>query len=278
MSGNKRQGQGTLKWIDGAVYTGDWVNDCMHGQGRIAFPNGSVYTGAFTNNNPNGQGELKTINGEMLQGHFQFMGRSANTFESEGPVGSYTFSGTLVSPGAPNTIVYRGPMTLHLSTGLVGLPGMANHTHLLLPFAVQASAVTGDDAAAQKLARETGGNVPTASVATTGAPVSNTMAYTADAATQVGLNEEHMNGDDPCLTACPPRSYDDCRRLCVCFFGQVLCLVCPWGLFSRNEDWGPSNAHQGAAEVRRFDEAMHARAANAAAQQSFDTAKGTGDV
>jgi len=132
MSGRKRHGPGTLVWADGARYEGDWVNDEMHGNGAIRFPNGSEYRGAFSHNNPYGFGTLTTVNGERLTGEWQFQGRAAGP---SGPVGKYFFSGDVFDPNATKREHYSGPLTLHLMTGLVALPGMSDATAYVMPYA-----------------------------------------------------------------------------------------------------------------------------------------------
>ena len=39
----QQQGLGTFKFLDGSVYTGDWVDDCMHGQGVYYWANGDMF-------------------------------------------------------------------------------------------------------------------------------------------------------------------------------------------------------------------------------------------
>lgn len=42
-------GKGTLKWPDGRIYIGDWLNNQMHGVGEFLFSDGRIYTGAYVN-------------------------------------------------------------------------------------------------------------------------------------------------------------------------------------------------------------------------------------
>jgi hypothetical protein len=38
----KREGQGTITWIDGISFTGIWKNDLRH-EGEMKFSNGNIY-------------------------------------------------------------------------------------------------------------------------------------------------------------------------------------------------------------------------------------------
>jgi len=133
MVGNKRHGQGTLTWPDGAKYEGTWKDDFCHGKGRMQFPNGSVYVGSFSSNNMNGQGSLTTVNGEALEGFWEYQGRSD---ASNTPIGKYRFNGQVVDLKNGNKRAYSGPLAFYLLSGLVSLPNMTDPTEALLPYAV----------------------------------------------------------------------------------------------------------------------------------------------
>jgi len=141
-SSNKRQGQGTLTWPDGAVYRGNFAADAPHGNGLIRFPNGSTFEGNFARGMPWGSGKLVTVNKEVMDGEFVFFGK-AKYGTSRGPVGKYSFHGTItdLSTGARSN--HNGPCALHLTTGLVTLPGMQDPSAMLFPFA---QVVTDEDA------------------------------------------------------------------------------------------------------------------------------------
>ena len=47
---DKRNGYGMLKFIDGRVYEGSWVDDKMKGQGAMMLPDGDVKSGNWENN------------------------------------------------------------------------------------------------------------------------------------------------------------------------------------------------------------------------------------
>ena len=41
----KKWGQGTYKWADESVYTGNWVDNNIEGEGEYKWPDGRVYNG-----------------------------------------------------------------------------------------------------------------------------------------------------------------------------------------------------------------------------------------
>ena len=43
-----RQGKGTYTWSNGAVFTGEYVDNKKHGKGKLAFPDKGVYDGGYT--------------------------------------------------------------------------------------------------------------------------------------------------------------------------------------------------------------------------------------
>ena len=45
--GNKPNGKGTMKYEDGRVYVGEWVDGRWHGQGSASFANGDSYSGLY---------------------------------------------------------------------------------------------------------------------------------------------------------------------------------------------------------------------------------------
>jgi len=140
MKGNKRHGQGTLKWRDGAEYTGSWVNDECEGYGTMKFPNGSVFEGTWVRNNPHGTGKLTTVNQEVLNGMWEFHGRSDRT---PVPVGKYLFSGELVDlKSGEQKLMQTVQLALYLTSGLVSLPSMPDPMHAMLPYAETVSATS----------------------------------------------------------------------------------------------------------------------------------------
>ena len=45
ISGEKKDGQGVFKWLDGSVYVGDIIDGKLHGQGTFIWPNKNKYDG-----------------------------------------------------------------------------------------------------------------------------------------------------------------------------------------------------------------------------------------
>lgn len=55
---DKKQGEGEIKYADGAVYAGYWENDLRAGKGKYTWPNGGYYDGEWKNNQINGAGTM----------------------------------------------------------------------------------------------------------------------------------------------------------------------------------------------------------------------------
>eukprot|EP00511_Aplanochytrium_stocchinoi_P007840 CAMPEP_0204848538 /NCGR_PEP_ID=MMETSP1347-20130617/4395_1 /ASSEMBLY_ACC=CAM_ASM_000690 /TAXON_ID=215587 /ORGANISM="Aplanochytrium stocchinoi, Strain GSBS06" /LENGTH=209 /DNA_ID=CAMNT_0051990177 /DNA_START=165 /DNA_END=791 /DNA_ORIENTATION=- len=125
MKGKKRDGQGTLTWNDGTQYQGEFKNNQLHGLGKMKFQNGNVYEGSFVKNNIHGHGTLITLNNETVRGFFQFKRRFITTDGLSAPVGEYILR-VEVTTNSGVTKGYFGPATLHILTGLIVLPGMAD--------------------------------------------------------------------------------------------------------------------------------------------------------
>ncbi len=51
---------GHMKYNDGSVYTGDFLNHQSHGRGTLNFTNGSVYDGEWCNGKRHGRGKYTT--------------------------------------------------------------------------------------------------------------------------------------------------------------------------------------------------------------------------
>lgn len=65
----KREGQGTMTWNDGTVFTGLWRND-MRYEGEQRFLDGTLYRGSFLNDKLHGEGKLLFSNGIIFSGSF----------------------------------------------------------------------------------------------------------------------------------------------------------------------------------------------------------------
>lgn len=67
--GKTREGQGTLTWGSGEIYTGSWVNGLMTGDGQMTWPGLGKYEGAFKDGKRNGYGTFTwQYDREMLVG------------------------------------------------------------------------------------------------------------------------------------------------------------------------------------------------------------------
>ena len=56
-----------IKWPDGRIYEGEYLNDRKNGKGILTYPNGNKYEGFFLNGQMNGEGYL-TINNIRKKG------------------------------------------------------------------------------------------------------------------------------------------------------------------------------------------------------------------
>jgi len=66
----KREGQGTITWVDGSSFSGVWKND-MRQEGEMRFQNGNIYTGKFQKDKLHGQGRLLMSTGIIYEGDFK---------------------------------------------------------------------------------------------------------------------------------------------------------------------------------------------------------------
>lgn len=117
------------------VYEGNFSQDKYQGQGKLKFPNGAEYEGQFNQNNPHGQGKLMTKNGEVLDGRFRFLthGDLGNV-----PVGKYKFSGKLIDLKTSISHALDTPLSIFLHSGLVCLPNMEDPKEAMFPYAAGA--------------------------------------------------------------------------------------------------------------------------------------------
>eukprot|EP00455_Lapot_gusevi_P001568 TRINITY_DN1060_c0_g1_i4.p1 TRINITY_DN1060_c0_g1~~TRINITY_DN1060_c0_g1_i4.p1 ORF type:complete len:255 (+),score=48.65 TRINITY_DN1060_c0_g1_i4:33-767(+) len=64
-------GQGSIVYADGAIYTGDIFKGQHGGQGRLCRPNGEVYEGQWADNQKQGFGRLVNPDGDWFEGYFK---------------------------------------------------------------------------------------------------------------------------------------------------------------------------------------------------------------
>ena len=61
-------GFGTMKYANGQIYVGDWVDGNWEGQGRWTWPDGGFYDGEWKNGKRHGQGTFTWANGSYYEG------------------------------------------------------------------------------------------------------------------------------------------------------------------------------------------------------------------
>ena len=66
-----RNGKGIIRWTNGVVYEGDFVDDERTGKGICTWPNGDEYRGDFINGMCTGTGVYKWSDGETWEGTFE---------------------------------------------------------------------------------------------------------------------------------------------------------------------------------------------------------------
>ena len=64
-------GQGTLTFVDGAMYEGEFRRDSREGRGVLTLANGEKYVGQFLNNEAHGRGEYFFPDGRKYDGAFE---------------------------------------------------------------------------------------------------------------------------------------------------------------------------------------------------------------
>ena len=70
ISGDCTSGNGTYKFTNGDMYTGEWENGNMEGYGRYDWPDGSFYVGYYAAGHRQGQGKYTGTDGVILEGKF----------------------------------------------------------------------------------------------------------------------------------------------------------------------------------------------------------------
>jgi len=69
-NGNILHGLGTMEYLDGRIYEGQWKNGQWSGKGKATYPNGDIYEGMYKEDQRHGQGLYKWHNGRKYQGDF----------------------------------------------------------------------------------------------------------------------------------------------------------------------------------------------------------------
>ena len=114
--GNCYDGEGTLRFADGALYTGNFRNGKFSGQGTLTYPDGSVYRGAFRNQLQEGRGTLTDAAGNSYAGGWQAGKRHGEghvTFSDGGEITGFWVDDKLngeVSFSFANRDYYEGEM------------------------------------------------------------------------------------------------------------------------------------------------------------------------
>ena len=92
----KKHGVGEYKYPDGTVYKGDWKNDLYDGNGKLTFNNKSSYTGGFKESKFHGKGTLSWVEGiDFVDIHsVKKLNESKNVKNSSG---KYSWTGQFVS-------------------------------------------------------------------------------------------------------------------------------------------------------------------------------------
>jgi hypothetical protein len=65
-----RTGKGKLKWPNGDVYEGDFVNGDRTGKGKYTWSNGDVYEGDFVKGDRTGKGNFTYTDGDVYEGDY----------------------------------------------------------------------------------------------------------------------------------------------------------------------------------------------------------------
>lgn len=83
---DKMDGQGTYRFTDGRVFTGEWQGGQMHGKGEMMWANNSKYVGGFERNVRSGQGTFTWPDGRVFTGLWR-NGKQAQSSETEARAG-----------------------------------------------------------------------------------------------------------------------------------------------------------------------------------------------
>ncbi len=71
IEGNCQNGQGTIVWVNGDTYEGEWKNGEEHGQGTMVWANGDTYEGEWKNGAIHGQGKMVWVSGHTYEGKWE---------------------------------------------------------------------------------------------------------------------------------------------------------------------------------------------------------------
>jgi hypothetical protein len=71
VSGNCKNGTGTLEYSNGDKYEGEFKDSKFEGEGSYTFANGDNYKGAFAGDKFNGKGTYTFANGDLYEGDFK---------------------------------------------------------------------------------------------------------------------------------------------------------------------------------------------------------------
>lgn len=71
MKGFIQQDRGTMRYVNGSVYTGQWKDGQMHGNGIIRWDDGSVYSGQWLHGKRTGCGTYIWTNGDKYVGQWK---------------------------------------------------------------------------------------------------------------------------------------------------------------------------------------------------------------
>ena len=119
----KADGEGTLLFMNGVWYKGQWKDNMFNGTGMLRFPSGEVYQGEFRDHMMHGQGVFTWPSGEKYSGEFK-----ANQREGQGVFtwpGGVVYEGNFANDEAdgmgvirwPNGERYEGQMSNGQATG-----------------------------------------------------------------------------------------------------------------------------------------------------------------
>jgi hypothetical protein len=64
-------GRGTMRYLNGSVYTGQWENGKMHGNGTIVWEDGAVYSGQWERGKRTGRGSYTWATGDRYVGQWK---------------------------------------------------------------------------------------------------------------------------------------------------------------------------------------------------------------